>query len=396
MADYQFVSSRGVVVPDTATLRSQVEAEWREAFGQDIDLSPDTPQGVMVTAEVEARDAVARNNAEVANQINPDIASGIWLDAIWRLTRGSRRAATRSTIAGVVLGGQPGTIVPAGSLAAVESSNDLFRTTGVVTIGPQGTATVAMESVETGPIAAPANQLRTIATSVLGWETVTNPNAAQLGRLEESDIASRRRRRSTLALQGVALPEAITSRVYAIEGVKSLVFRENISPSIQTIDGIIMAPKSVYLCVDGGQDAEVAQALLETKSLGAAWNGGTVVGVTEPASGQTYFVQFDRPQVVQLYARVFARFGALDGETIVRDAIAAYADGELEGEVGFAVGEDVSPFELAGAVNQFEPRIFVTRVELSTDGITFSVADVPIALNQVAALPTGSITVIAA
>lgn len=394
MSNYAWITNRGVILPDTADLRADVEAEWKEAFGQDLVVTPDTPQGVLITAETEARDAVARNNVDLANQINPDIAGGIFLDAIWRLTRGSRRPATRSILTGVILGGQAGTIVPAGSLAAVEGSGDQFRTAATVILDVGGTITVSMESVQTGPIAAPAGQLTNVATSVLGWETVTNPTAAALGTLQESDIAARRRRFNTLALQGTSLPEAITSRVNALEGVRSLAFRENIASTSQTIDGILMIPHSVYVAVDGGNPNEVAMALLESKSVGAGWNGNTTVTVLEPFSGQSYDVKFEIPAPVQIFARVTARFNGLDGQTIIPQAIVAYANGELEGDVGFSVGASINPFELAGAVNQVEPRIFVTNVELSTDGIVYTPTPVPITLQQVARISESAVTVV--
>ncbi len=118
MADYNYIVSTGVIVPDTASLRSEVEAEYKSVFGADLPVTPETPQGVLITAEVESRDGMVRNNAELANQINPDIAGGVWLDAIWALTRGKRRGATRSRLSGVVFSGIPGTIIPAGSLAS--------------------------------------------------------------------------------------------------------------------------------------------------------------------------------------------------------------------------------------------------------------------------------------
>ena len=392
MADYQYITPLGVILPDTADIRASVEAEWREALGADIDLSPDTPQGVLVTAEVEARDAVVRNNAEVANQINPDLAGGVWLDAIWALTRGQRRPATRSQLAGVQLAGTPGTIIPGGSRAAVQGSGDLFETTATVILDSGGTAIVAMQSVEFGPVAAPAGQLVQIATSVLGWETVNNPSSAALGSLQESDIAARRRRRQTLALQGVALPEAITSRLYAVEGVRSVAFRENVTSDPATIDGILIGPHSIYACVQGGTDADVAQALLETKSLGAGWTGTTTVSLVEPFSGQTYAVAFQRPTSVTVSVRVTARFNGVDAQNIIPLALQQYADGDLEGQDGFIIGSDVTTFEISGAINQVEPRIFVTNVELSTDGINYASATVPIALDQIAALGAVQVT----
>lgn len=96
MADYQFITSQGVIIPDTSTLRDDVESEFKSVFGQDLDVSPETPQGALITMEVENRDAIVRNNAELANQINPDLAGGIFLDAIWALMGGQRFDATHS------------------------------------------------------------------------------------------------------------------------------------------------------------------------------------------------------------------------------------------------------------------------------------------------------------
>ncbi len=394
MVDFNYVVSTGVIVPDTSTLRDEVVAEWRSAFGQDLVVTSETPQGVIITLEVESRDAMVRNNAEVANQINPDLAGGVWLDALWALTAGSRRGASRSRLVGVEFRGTALTLIPAGSIATVQGSGAQFYTTSNILLDGTGFATGTMESVNTGPIAAPINQLVEIASSVLGWEQVINPFAAELGQVVESDISSRRRRRQTLALQSVSLIEATISRLYDLDGVRSLSYRQNVGDTPLIIDGITLVPHSIYVCVDGGEDTAVASALLETKSGGSAWNGLVVLNLVEPASGQIYEVKFDRPIERTFLARVTAKASTLNIQTIIPAAIALYGAGELEGEAGLVVGSDVSAFELAGAINQVEPRIFVTKVELSEDGITWSTADVPIAINEVARLPESAVSVL--
>ena len=50
------------------------------------------------------------------------------------------------------------------------------------------------------------------------------------------------------------------------------------------------------------------------------------------------------------------------------------------------MGGDVTTFEISGAINQVEPRIFVTNVELSTDGITYASAPIAISIEEVAQL----------
>ena len=398
MANYEYVVATGLLVPDTATILEEVKDEWREAYGADVILEPETSQGVIVVQDTEIRDATVRNNVAVANQINPDYAGGPFLDAIWALTRGSRKGATRSTITGVILGGQNGTTVPAGSVAVVTASGARFFTTTAVIIGEvtPGLATVDFIAEDYGPIGVLAGGLNAVASGVLGWETVNNPTPAAPGKLAESDIAGRRRRRLTLALQSVAMPEAIISGLYAIEEVDSLQFRENIFPTTQVIDGITLVAHSIWVCVRGGSNAQIAQSLLETKGIGGGYNGAVSVSVVEPSSGQTYIVKFDRPTLVTLFVRVTAKFNNTDGLTIIPNATMAYATGELEGDAGLVVGASASPWEIAGAINQVEPRIKVTKVELSTDGVTWNTNVLTVALNQQADLTLARVLVVAA
>jgi len=393
MADYQYIKETGTIVPDTAEIQTGVQNEFKAAFGSDLDVSPSTPQGLLITAETLARDAVVRNNAALANQINPNISGGIFLDAICALTALSRDAATRSVVT-ATLTGVNGTVIPEGSRAQT-TSNDIFESIEAATISG-GTATASFRAVEYGPIPCGAGALNQIIDSVLGWETIDNVAAAELGTETQSDQSLRALRKLTLAIQGVALPEAIISALYIVPGVKSLTFRENITASTATIDGVSMVAHSVYACVDGGSDTDVALALLKNKSMGAAWNGAEVIDVTDPVSGQDYTVKFDRPTLVPILVRAWVRSDSvlLDPVSATKDAIMAYVNGELEGEAGFVVGADVSSFELAGAVNRTAPGIYVQKLETSDDdGTTWSSDEITISIKQKATLDISDIVV---
>ncbi|OWK36888.1 baseplate J/gp47 family protein [Fimbriiglobus ruber] len=308
MADYEYVEPTGVILPDTSGLLTDVQSEYQAVFGADLVVTPDTPQGVLITAETLARTEVVNNNAAVANQINPNVAGGVFLDALMALTGMQRTVATPTVVTNVSLTGVSGTVIPAGSLAAT-SAGDQFQSVSTVTL-VSGTATVNFQSVATGPIPCAGSALTTIVSAVLGWETVTNnpsgtpASATTLGTVTQSDQAARALRQNTLAFQGVSLAEAITSALYNVQGVTSLTFQENVSASTQTINGISMVGHSIYACIEGGTDTAVAAALLENKSSGCAWNGGTSVSVVEPASGQSYTVLFDRPTQVGILVKV--------------------------------------------------------------------------------------------
>lgn len=391
---YEYLTSSGVIIPDTAATRTEVVNEWKQALGQDLVTDDETPEGLLINGETLSRQAVARNNAKLANQINPNIAEGIFLDAIWALTGGQRYQATYTIVYNVLLTGVPATIIPEGTI--VQSGNNQFESLSQVTLNASGQATVNFQAIGLGAIPCPVNTLTQIITPVLGLETVNNPLSGILGKEQESDQAARIRRRNTLALQGVALPEAIISHLYALEGVRSLAFRENVANETQIIDGITMKPHSIWVCVDGGSDTDIATSLLNTKSLGAGYNGSTVIDVVEPISGQTYQVMFDRPTPVTIYIRVTVKnnTSSLDPNLVIRQAIMNYVNGDQEGEEGFVVGANVSPFELASAVNREYPTLFVRKVEISTNGTDYSTEELPIALNQLAVTTQGLITVV--
>lgn len=394
MADYSFIVNRGVIVPDTATTRAQVEAEFREVFGDDMPTDPATPQGLLITRITEERDAIARNNAELANQINPALSGGVFLDSLMALTGGRRRSSVRSLIVGAVLGGVPGTNVPAGSIAETEQGEQ-FELVNTVVLDAAGSAAGNLRALQDGEIIVPAGGLNTVASSVLGWETITNPSAAIPGQREENDVLLRRRRAQTLALQTTSINEAIVSRLYDIEAVRSCYYLENYADVDQVIDGIPMRKHSIWACVEGGTDMEVAQAIFETKTVGGGYNGAVVVQVPDPVNGRLYEVKFDRPQEVTLLIRVTVRSSPLDVQQLIPDLVMNYVNGEIDGDVSFVVGSDVSTFEIASAINQQEPSIFVKKVELSVVGSgSWSADTMVIAPNQIARTQRSSIQVV--
>jgi len=395
MADYQYINNTGVIIPDTETLLIEVQDEFKNAFGADMSTDPSTPQGLLITGETIARKKVVDNNSALANQINPNVAGGVFLDAICALTGLRRAVATPSLVKSAPLTGIAGAIIPSGSRA--KTTDFEFELISTAIIALDGTATGDFQSVNLGAIPCGIGDLNTIVTTVLGWETVTNPDVAILGTDEQSDESLRSLRRNTLALQGVALVESIISALYDTIGVRSLQFRENIASTIQVIDGITMIPHSIWACVDGGTDEAIGEALLNNKSLGAGYNGVQVVNVVEPISGQTYVVNFDRPDPISVICRITVKVNAslVNPVTSVKEAIILWANGGVNGEDGLTVGTPVSPFEIGATVNSQIQGIYIQLVELSYETpVAWQSTELAIAIDEIAILVAGGITVV--
>ena len=369
---YDEIIATGVIVPNTSEILTEVQTEFKDTFGNDLVVTENTPQGVLIAANVAARSNFLRNNAALANQFNPNISGGVFLDAMWAGTAGYRSPESYSS-ANVNVAGVAATIIPEGSI--LENANgDQFSLTGVITLNGEGTGSGVFQSLVGGPIGAPAGTLTNIINGVLGWETATNPDDATLGALTQSDASARTLRKTTLALQGSSTAEAIISAVTFLTS-KSMSFRENITGAPLVVDGINMLANSIYCCVDGGNDVDVAKTISDTKAGGTNYTNGASAlpvseDITDPFSGQTVAVKFDRPdlKLILITVYVLSSTATVDPTDSVKDAILLYAAGELEGEPGFAVGANISPFEISGAINQAVPNLFIKNVTIGISG----------------------------
>jgi hypothetical protein len=512
---YQDIDGTGVILADTSDILAEVELEWQEALGADLVLTSDTPQGVLIAQETQARAAVMNNNAAVANQINPNMAGGVFLDAILAFMGLERQPATFTYVQAVTLTGVAGTPIPAGTQAST-AAGDIFASVGNVTIPSGGSVTVDFQALVAGPVPCAIGALTKIepATAVFGWETVTNANAGVLGQLEWSDAQARQARITALAIQGRGTITAIESALAAVVGVTSFKVLENYYgvpmgmligvsagatlsgttwslsttgditvdvtslayiASLQTVPapainpwptakytttgnitlsglgtqtggdwaagmtdgdivlaknqttasqnglwvvhsgawtrhaympsaavikgsngGIALIRNSVWACVAGGTNLDVATALLESKSGGAGWNGGQSQAVVESSSGQTYTVLFDRPTEVQIgvVATLSQGTNTSNLQVTALQAMIDFATGQISGEPGWIVGVNASPFDLAGAITTEQPGVRVREIQIaSIPPNVDQTTEISIAPNQQAVLNTGYVTI---
>lgn len=404
MAAYKYLSPDGVIVPDTSAILLEAETEFKDAMGQDIPTDSETPQGVLIASDVAVRSEVVANNAAVANQINPNYAGGIFLDDIWAFTGGKRRDSTYTLVDAVKLTGVPGVRIPSG-VRRKTSIGDMFQLLNSVILDNNGVGYGQFQAMEAGPVPCPVGSLTVPVegyTSV-GWETSFNEEEGSIGTKRQSDLSAKQERKQTLALNGRSLSEAVYSRVRAVDGVRSISFRENNQDVARVIDGINMARNSVWVAVDGGVDSDIAAALYRAKSGGAGWNGAVSVTIKDPFSKQSDIVKFDRPVAKPIVVRVTADVvGTSTGnpEALIKQAIVDYANGLLDnGEPGFVLGEDVSPYELASAINYVAGgTIFVRKIEIanqvSTGSPAYSTDTMAIGLKEKASVDLNSITVV--
>jgi len=401
VANYDYIKETGVIIPDTASVLGEVEQEYKDGFdNQSLDTAPTTPQGVLITAETSARKKYIDNNAGLANPINPNIAGGIFFDAIWAFTGGKRDDARR-TIVVATLTGVAGTVVPSLSRAQT-GAGDVFETISNVTIPGAGTIDATFQSVEEGAIPCGAGALTQITEgNVLGWETVNNTDPGILGGAAQSDASARKERNNEISLQGSALVQAITSNLWALDDVTGVQYRENFTSSPVTIDNVPLVEHSIWVGVDGATDLEVATTINNNKSGGCNYNNAVGIAVSQevidPYSNQAIDILFSRPELVPVLVRATIEVfgGVADPEGATKQAILDYANGELENFPGFILGNSVSPFQISGAVTGQVDGIYVQLMEVSlTAPVSYQSTEIPLELWQKATLQLTDISVV--
>lgn len=379
MANFVYTDNNGIIVADTSDIKTEVQAEMQAALGDDISLEDGTPQGRLIDMETEARSQVAINNAYISNMWNFNLATGLALDA-WGSNFGlTRKAATSSRVTATVTG-VAGTVISSGSTASTQDGN-IFYAENNITIPSGGTATGVFVSKEKGEIACPANSLTKIIDGTLGWETITNANAVTLGTARQSDESFKQDFYNSGLFLGYSLWQDYENALNQVDGVLSSYIYDNGEATAVTIDtGLSVAAHSLYACVDGGNNTDVALALLSRKSAGCNWTGSTSVTVQEPVYGNSVTVKFDRPSQVDIFAAITidtTNSSISNPAATVKQAVSDYIN-------KLKVGGDVYPFQIAQAINSAAPGVRITSLTIGKSAGTLATNTITIHLNEAA------------
>lgn len=374
--EYKYILDTGTIVADTADILSDVESEWKAAISQTLNVKSSTPQGTMIAGETIARTYVMKNNAELANVINPNLSYGTFLDAVCAFLGIGRGTNQSTTATGVKITGNPLVVIQAGSRVQT-SSGAVFDTIAAATIGAGGTGILSLKSKDYGSVPLGIGLLNII-DGTIGWGTceVDGSTVVIAGSTSLNDPQLKNQRNLQLATQGTGHVAAIRAAVLKVPNVTSCQVIENNTGQIVTpVNGVTFTkPNAMWVCVAGTPvEADLADALWEAHGGGCPYDGGAGAGavtttpVVDPSTGLNYSVTRTSPALFDAYviANVKTGTSASSPEHGIQNAIVNYAAGNITGEQGFVVGASVSGFELGGAISYSLPGIYVKSVTVA-------------------------------
>lgn len=314
----------GFVAPSESDMLSGALADINAAFGNMLNTALSTPQGQLAMSLTAILGDAYDQMLALFNGVDPDRASGRMQDAIGKLYFMTRRGAT-ATIVTVVCTGAAGTVIPEGTLIQ-DGNGKTYAADGAITIDATGTGTGTFSCTETGAIECASSSV-SVYQSVVGLSSVTNPSAGVTGSDEESRVEFEQRRQESVAANSVGSLDAVLGAVEAVSGVTDAYVTDNSTDAAETTNGVSIAAHSLFVCVNGGADEDIARAILSKKPPGCGYTGTSSVTVTDPNSGYTtapsYTVQFTRARPTPVYIAVTLKSGSSVSSTATADVQAA-------------------------------------------------------------------------
>lgn len=324
-------------------VREENAQRWNDSF-PDMDTSTPRVAGRIISIQSAIHDNLNAKAEYILNSFSPFTAIGAQLSNLAPLMNKRRLPRIYSQVTLQFNADLNGANIPDGTI--VSSSLDRtkkFATTQRLIIAPNGFGVVLAEAIEASDYKPAAGTITVIESGVYGVVSVTNPNDGTLGRARETDAQLRFRMLQTSSAAS-GTPEGIYTAVSQVDGVTYASVLENFT---DTTNAAGMPPHSIMPVVDGGDDNEVALAILETRAAGidfttsadipaATWEN---VSVVNPANGQPVMVWFSRPTNttadIAIDISTDANFPT-DGQQLIKDEVVSFINSWSIGKVLYA------------------------------------------------------------
>lgn len=394
------ITENGLSVPDISDVLAGRLTDMTTALGGGASQSLSSPQGQIAQSDTEIIAQEYDKLLCLFNQVNPDYSTGRFQDGIGRIYFMDRISAQGTVVTATCIG-QVGTTIPAGS-SAVDTSGYIYQSIDNAIIPSTGSVDVQFVNTTTGPVPCAAGALNQIYRAVSGWDAITNASPGVVGVDVESRIAFETRRRQSVARSSRNQDASTLSALLATNGVLDAYVWSNRTASTvnQGTTSFPVLAHSIYICVYGGTDSDVAEAIFNTYNPGANLNGDTTYTVYDnvnyTAPYPSYDMQWQKATPTRVYFNVELDSSLNPPSDItqqVKTMIASVFNGGYEGIGKARIGSTINSGKYYAPVISISPdTVGILTLEVSLDGLAYGPA-VTMGIDQVPTIQESDITV---
>lgn len=268
-SDLVYIDAAGYHFADFPTIQAWLIAGYQGIYGADVYVEPDSQDGQFLAFLSQAFYDVGALGASVYNSFSPVTAQGAGLARVVKINGLTKQSPSFSTVPLTIVG-QANTVITNGF--ATDELSQQWNLPATVTIPGSGTIDVTATAEVIGFVTADTATITTIGTPTLGWQSVTNAAAATPGAAVESDADLRIRQQASTALPALTPFAATLAAVGNVTGVSKVTGYENFT---DTTDANSLPPHSICVVTVGGDDTDIATAIMSKKTPGTNPVGNT-------------------------------------------------------------------------------------------------------------------------
>lgn len=356
------LDANGLQTATQSELVAQFIADFQAIYGNDINLDQDTPDGQLMMIIIQSILDLEDLLTQVYNSFDPDLAIGKVLDQRVSLNGIQRQVGTYTTTDIEVVASAPCNLdgvdlQPDNPYTVKDNAGNEFVLLNSQTISGAGTYTYLFRAKNPGEVLTVPNTITQPVTIVLGIDSVNNPNAAtSTGINEETDAQLRIRRLKSVSLPSQGYLSGLYALLNNLSNVNYAKVYENVT-NVTDVDGI--PGHSIWVIVDGGDPAEIADAIYRKRNAGCGMKGLQSYNISQ-VDGSLFPVFWDNVITETLYI-------AFDATSI--DGINApnidYIRTNLPSLIPIDVYSTLNINQISAAVQQLDPNSLVTNAGFS-------------------------------
>ena len=374
------LTETGIQIERLNDIVKRFEDGFKQIYGQNIDLSPNTPDGQMVGILAQIKMDIEELAENVYRQLDPDVATGAWLEQRVAYAGLMRRGASYSYLRSVILTGEPNTHLYAGIVVSDQNKVRWVLTTDIQ-LDSNGSGRADFRSEQLGSFNLAKNTTLTIETVTLGLTNAVTFENAEVGVEEETDTQLRERFLFSRTKNAQNSAEAITAKIAALPDVKQVRVLEN---NTAQRDALGVEPHSIDVIVYGGNDEEIANVIYQNKGAGVGLQGNTLANLKK--DGEMRPIRFDKVSLVDIQVSMrcvrYEDFTEIDKDQIKK----------LLANQVFKIGQTVSLSRLYSPINQVG-GFWVKELKIARKGQQLKAENVALQPRDLARIMENDITI---
>ena len=273
-------TATGFQAPAESEILTGVQADQNAAFGGNLNLALNTPQGQLASSQTAILGQVDTDFVTLAQLMDPAYSYGRFQDAIGRIVpgQGFARNPAQPTVVTATCSGAAGVNIPVGQLVGAADGN-LYVCTEAGTIPVGGSISLTFQCTVAGPIACPAGNLGPTPYSQLpGLDSIINASPGTVGNNVETRAAFEFRRTGAVAANSGGQLQSIRGAVLNVANVLDCYTSENTTSAAivigatASVTGSVSGTNLTVSAIISGTAIVVGQLV-----TGAGVTAGTVI-----------------------------------------------------------------------------------------------------------------------